>query len=239
MKEYRHSSSVMMFCTLLATLMMKPLVADDSTTLQRERMVAEQIESRGIRNPNVLRVMRFIPRHLFAPADVQSMAYEDYPVPIGHGATISQPYIVALMTELLDPAKRHRILEIGTGSGYQAAVLGQLAAEVYTVEIVPELANSATERLRALGYNNVTVRAGDGYKGWPELAPFDRIIMTAAPPEVPVALIDQLKKNGRLVAPIGLMWMQELIVIDKRSDGTVRRRSICPVSFVPMQRPRK
>jgi len=118
---------------------MKPLVADDSTTLQRERMVAEQIESRGIRNPNVLRVMRFIPRHLFVPADVQSMAYEDYPVPIGHGATISQPYIVALMTELLDPAKRHRILEIGTGSGYQAAVLGQLAAEVYTVEIGPNL----------------------------------------------------------------------------------------------------
>ena len=239
MKEYRHSSSVMMFCPLLATLMMKPLVADDSTTLQRERMVAEQIESRGIRNPNVLRVMRFIPRHLFVPADVQSMAYEDYPVPIGHGATISQPYIVAFMTELLDPAKRHRILEIGTGSGYQAAVLGQLAAEVYTVEIVPELANSATERLRELGYNNVTVRAGDGYKGWPERAPFDRIIMTAAPPEVPVALIDQLKENGRLVAPIGLMWMQELIVIDKRSDGTVRRRSVCPVSFVPMQRPRK
>ena len=239
MKEYRHSSSAIMFCTLLATLMLKPLVADDSTTLQRERMVAEQIESRGIRNPNVLRVMRFIPRHLFVPADVQSMAYEDYPVPIGHGATISQPYIVALMTELLDPAKRHRILEIGTGSGYQAAVLGQLVAEVYTVEIVPELANSATERLRELGYNNVTVRAGDGYKGWPERAPFDRIIMTAAPPEVPVALIDQLTKNGRLVAPIGLMWMQELIVIAKRSDGTVRRRSVCPVSFVPMQRPRK
>src|SRR5579872_1524836 len=123
MKEYRYSSSVMMFCTLLAMLMMKPLVADDSTTLQRERMVAEQIESRGIRNPNVLRAMRIIPRHLFVPADVQSMAYEDHPVPIGYGATISQPYIVALMTELLDPAKKHRILEIGTGSGYQAAVL--------------------------------------------------------------------------------------------------------------------
>lgn len=240
MKDFRRNPSLLIaVCAVLAVRMTKPLVADDTTTLQRQRMVAEQIEGRGIRNPNVLRVMRITPRHLFVPPDVQLMAYEDHPVPIGRGATISQPYIVALMTELLDPAKKHRILEIGTGSGYQAAVLGQLAAEVYTVEIVGELADSAAKRLHDLGYNNITVRASDGYKGWPERAPFDRIIMTAAPPEVPVALIDQLARNGRLVAPIGLMWMQELIVIDKRSDGKIRRRSVCPVSFVPMQRPRK
>ena len=164
------------------------------------------------------------------------MAYEDHPVPIGHGATISQPYIVALMTQLLSPVKQHRILEIGTGSGYQAAILGQLAAEVYTVEIVPELAVSAAKTLRDLGYSNIRVRQGDGYFGWPEQAPFDGIIMTAAPTEVPSALIAQLARNGRLVAPIGSMWSQELIVIEKRSDGTIRRRSVLPVSFVPMKR---
>jgi protein-L-isoaspartate(D-aspartate) O-methyltransferase len=164
------------------------------------------------------------------------MAYEDYPVSIGYGPTISQPYIVALMTQLLGPTKKHRILEIGTGSGYQAAILGQLAAEVYTIEIVPQLATSASKTLRDLGYTNIRVRQGDGYKGWPEEAPFDGIIMTTAPPKVPAALIAQLAGHGRLVAPVGSLWMQELIVIDKRSDGTIRPRSVCPVSFVPMQR---
>jgi protein-L-isoaspartate(D-aspartate) O-methyltransferase len=211
------------------------LVADDPVTLQRERMVVDQIENRGIRKPDVLQVMRSTPRHLFVPTDVRSMAYEDHPLPIGYGATISQPYIVALMTELLAPAKRHRVLEIGTGSGYQAAILGQLAAEVYTVEIVPELAQSAAKRLRELGYANVTVRLGDGSKGWPERAPFDGIVVTAAPPEVPEALIAQLSRGGRLVAPVGSMGAQELIVIEKKADGTIRRRSICPVSFVPMK----
>jgi protein-L-isoaspartate(D-aspartate) O-methyltransferase len=224
-------------CALITIAGTEALASDDQITqiaLQRERMVTEQIEGRGIRNPDVLRVMRATPRHRFMPANVQSLAYEDRPVPIGYGATISQPYIVALMTELLAPSKRDRILEIGTGSGYQAAILGQLAAEVYTIEIVPELALSAADRLRGLGYTNVSVRHGDGYKGWPERAPFDCIIITAAPPEIPSTLIAQLAPKGRLVAPVG-RTVQELIVLEKRSDGRIMRRSICPVNFVPMR----
>ena len=210
-------------------------VADDRVARQHERMVANQIENRGIRHPDILRVIRSTPRHLFVPANVRSKAYEDRPLPIGYGATISQPYIVALMTELLAPAKKHRVLEIGTGSGYQAAILGQLAAEVYTVEISPELARSAAKTLRELGYTNITVRQGDGYQGWLERAPFDGIVVTAAPPELPEALIAQLSEGGRLVVPIGSMWNQELIVIEKQAGGTLKRRSVCPVSFVPMK----
>lgn len=237
MNDCRHNPTLRFaLCAILAVTTAELLVADDPITLQRERMVSDQIESRGIRNPDVLRVMRTTPRHLFVPVEVRSMAYEDHPIPIGYGATISQPYIVALMSELLAPSKKHRVLEIGTGSGYQAAILAQLAAEVYSVEIVPGLARSAAKTLRDLKYTNVEVRQGDGYKGWPDRAPFDRIVLTAAPPEIPMTLISQLSPNGRLVAPVGLMWMQELIVIDKRSDGTIRRRSVCPVSFVPMER---
>jgi len=223
-------------CAILAMALTKLLIADESLAVQRERMVSDQIEARGIRNPDVLRVMRTTPRHLFVPTKLRSIAYADQPVPIGYGATISQPYIVALMTELLAPSKKHRILEIGTGSGYQAAILGQLAAKVYTVEIIPELARSASTRLRDLGYANVDIRQGDGYEGWPEQAPFDGIILTAAAPEVPWTLITQLAPKGRLVAPVGTMWMQELVVIDKRPNGTIRRRSVCPVLFVPMER---
>ena len=236
MKDCRHDSPYpLASCAILALFATTLLVADDPATLRRERMVADQIESRGVRNPDVLRVMRATPRHLFVPANVQSMAYEDHPLPIGYGATISQPFIVALMTELLAPAKTHRVLEIGTGSGYQAAILGQLAAEVYTVEIVPELARSAAETLRELGYANITVRQGDGYRGWPEKAPFDGIMVTAAPPELPEALIAQLAKGGRLVAPVGSAWNQELVLVEKRADGTIRRRSAGAVSFVPMR----
>jgi protein-L-isoaspartate(D-aspartate) O-methyltransferase len=230
----RDSSFRLAFCAILA-LGTPTLLADDSIAWQRERMVTDQIESRGIRTPDILRAMRATPRHLFIPTHVRSMAYADHPVPIGYGATISQPYIVALMTELLAPTKKHRILEIGTGSGYQAAILGQLAAEVYTVEIIPELARSAANTLRELGYTNITVRQGDGYKGWPEQAPFDGIMVTAAPPEVPEALITQLSAGGRLVAPIGSKGIQELVVIDKTADGTTRRRSAGPVIFVPMK----
>jgi protein-L-isoaspartate(D-aspartate) O-methyltransferase len=197
-------------------------------------MVSEQMENRGIRNPDVLRVMRSTPRHLFVPADLRCLSYADRPLPIGHGATISQPYMVALMTELLEPSKKQRILEIGTGSGYQAAVLSQLAAEVYTIEITPELAQTAARRLRELGYANVTVRQGDGYEGWHEQAPFDRIIVTAAPPQVPEALLGQLSPGGRLIVPVGPAGYQELLLIEKKPDGSFRRRSVCPVSFVPM-----
>ena len=211
------------------------VAAQDAASLQRQRMVAEQIQSRGIRNADVLRVMRATPRHLFVPPEIRHEVYQDRPLPIGYQATISQPYIVALMTELLAPAKNHRVLEIGTGSGYQAAVLAQLSARVYSIEIVPELAQSATRTLRDLGYANVQVRQGDGYKGWPEQAPFDRVILTAAPPEIPDALIAQLGKGGRLVAPVGPLRDQELIVVEKKPDGSVQRRSMGGVRFVPMR----
>ena len=226
-----------MTCRLVLSALSAAILvaAQDAATLQRHRMVADQIEGRGIRNTDVLRAMRATPRHLFVPLEIRPEVYQDRPLPIGYQATISQPYIVALMTELLAPAKNHRVLEIGTGSGYQAAVLSQLAARVYSIEIVPELAQSATRTLRDLGYANVQVRHGDGYKGWPEQAPFDRIILTAAPPEIPEPLIAQLAKGGRLVAPVGPLREQDLIVIEKKPDGSVQRRSMGGVRFVPMR----
>jgi protein-L-isoaspartate(D-aspartate) O-methyltransferase len=211
------------------------LLAADPFSDARERMVRRDIEARGVRHPEVLRVMRATPRHLFVPLAVRANAYADRPLPIGFAATISQPYIVALMTELLEPARPHRVLEIGTGSGYQAAVLAQLVKQVYTIELVPELAKSAGETLARLGHSNVTVRQGDGYKGWPEAAPFDRIIVTAAPPEIPQVLIDQLQRGGRLVAPVGQLPNQELMVLEKKADGSVRRWSAGAVLFVPMR----
>lgn len=222
-----------------ATCMLLLFVAvQDRTAELRERMVRRQIEDRGITDSRVLDAMRQVPRHLFMPEEVRSAAYEDSPVPIGHGQTISQPYIVAYMTDLLSVRSTDVVLEIGTGSGYQAAVLSRLAKHVYSIEIVPELARTATATLSRLGYTNVTVRLGDGYKGWPERAPFDRIILTAAPPELPNALIDQLKPGGRLIAPVGrTVFEQELIVVEKGSDGKLKRRSSLPVRFVPMVRP--
>ena len=208
----------------------------DDFTRQRERMVDRHIASRGVKNPAVLRVMRETPRHLFVPDNVRAQAYEDHPLPIGYKATISQPFIVATMTELLEPSVKHRVLEIGTGSGYQAAVLSKLVARVYSIELVPELAVTARETLRRLGYSNVTVRQGDGYKGWPEQAPFDRIVVTAAPPEIPQALLDQLADGGRLVAPVGTGFNQELVVVEK-SKGKVRRWTAGAVIFVPMRHP--
>jgi protein-L-isoaspartate(D-aspartate) O-methyltransferase len=211
------------------------LFSADPYAADRERMVREQIESRGIGGAELLRVLRATPRHLFVPVANRPMAYDDHPVPIGYAATISQLYIVALMTDLLAPRKTDRVLEIGTGSGYQAAILSQLAQQVYTIEIVPELAKSAQGILSDLGYRNVTVRQGDGYKGWPEQAPFDGIMLTAAPPEVPQALIGQLANGGRLVAPVGLGWDQELVLIEKDANGRLQRRSAGGVVFVPMK----
>jgi protein-L-isoaspartate(D-aspartate) O-methyltransferase len=206
-----------------------PSSSADAFTAERERMVREQIESRGVRNREVLQAMCAAPRHLFVPNRFRSEAYGDYPLPIGFGATISQPYIVALMTQLLEPAKQQKVLEIGTGSGYQAAVLAQLVNRVYTVEIVPELAETARKTLQSLGYTNVFVRQGDGYKGWPEQAPFDRIIV------VPEALTQQLARNGRLVAPVGWGWLQELVIIDKKPDGSLHRSAGPSVLFLPMR----
>src|SRR6266567_1541898 len=220
---------------LLALALTGPLSAEDCCIAERQRMVREQIQGRGITNSEVLRIMQTTPRHLFVPAQVRSIAYEDHALPIGYGVTISQPYIVALMTELLGPARGPRVLEIGTGSGYQAAVLAQLTSHVYTIEIVPELAKSARETLRALGYRNVTVREGDGYQGWPGQAPFDRIILTAAPPDIPQELIAELKTGGRLLAPVGLVGTQRLVLIDKGADGRIRRQEKEDVAFVPMK----
>jgi protein-L-isoaspartate(D-aspartate) O-methyltransferase len=197
-------------------------------------ITAEHLEHRGIRNPEVLRVMRSVPRHEFVPPELARFAYDDKPLDIGFGATISQPYIVAAMSELLELSKRHRVLEIGTGSGYQAAVLSELAGEVFSIEVVLELAREASEKLWRFGYRNVHVRHGDGYKGWPEEAPFDRIILTAAPVDVPDVLVDQLAVGGRLVAPIGEGEQQYLIVIEKPEHGPLRRHTVFPVLFVPM-----
>jgi protein-L-isoaspartate(D-aspartate) O-methyltransferase len=213
-------------------------LAQEPEQVRRSRMIREQIASRGIKNPEVLRVMGEIPRHLFVPANVREQAYEDRPVPIGHGQTISQPFIVGFMTELLDVQGRHRILEIGTGSGYQAAILSKLAREVFTMEIVPELAQSAEVLFRRLGYKNIFVRSGNGYLGWPEASPFDRIIVTAAPPEIPQVLIDQLKPGGRLLAPVGISPAnQQIVMVEKTKDGKVVERAVLPVRFVPMVRP--
>jgi protein-L-isoaspartate(D-aspartate) O-methyltransferase len=224
---------------LIVSILLLPhparLTAADPYAADREQMVREQIESRAITNPAVVRVMRTTPRHLFVPLNVRYAAYADHPLPIGYGATISQPYIVALMTDLLEPAKHHRVLETGTGSGYQAAVLAQLVKWVYTIEIVPELATSARAILGGLGYSNITVRQRDGYWGWPEEAPFDRIIVTAAPPKLPEALVEQLATSGRLVAPVGPEHNLQLIVVEKRADGTVRHWRHGPVNFVIMK----
>jgi len=206
----------------------------DPYTRERQLMVRTQIESRDVTDSAVLAAMRKVPRHLFVPAQLQDQAYADGPLPIGYGQTISQPYIVAYMSELLRVTRTHKVLEIGTGSGYQAAVLGELAGRVFTIEIVPELGERARALLQQLGYGNIQVRVGDGYAGWPEEAPFDRIMVTAAPDHVPPPLVDQLAVGGMLVLPVGT-WHQEIVVITKTREGTTERRTI-PVRFVPLTR---
>jgi protein-L-isoaspartate(D-aspartate) O-methyltransferase len=199
---------------------------------ERERMVRDQIEARGVRDPRTLAAMRRVPRHEFVPAEVAAGAYADHPLPIGHEQTISQPYIVAFMTEALGLRGGEKVLEVGTGSGYQAAVLAEIAREVHTIEIVEPLAARARADLARLGYANVHVRAGDGYKGWPEAAPFDAIIVTAAAPRLPEPLLAQLADGGRLVIPVGEQDQQLMIVT--RSGTTFTRENVLPVRFVPM-----
>jgi len=202
-------------------------------------MVERQIRQRGVTDTRVLSAMETIPRERFVPPDAHAQAYEDVPLAIGFNQTISQPYIVAYMTEMLDVRDSHRVLEIGTGSAYQAAVLGKLAGEVWTVEIVPELAAAATGQLRNLGLTNVHVRLGDGYSGWPEQAPFDRMMVTAAPDEIPGPLVEQLAVGGRLVIPVGSQGgPQWMTVVEKTSGGVLEKRTI-PVQFVPLTRDRK
>ncbi|MBW3595818.1 MAG: protein-L-isoaspartate(D-aspartate) O-methyltransferase [Planctomycetes bacterium] len=199
----------------------------------RGRMLEEQLAARGIEDERVLAAMGRVPRHRLVPEGLQDSAYEDRPLSIGHGQTISQPYVVALMTELAAPRRDCRALDVGTGSGYQAAVLAELCREVYSIEIVEPLARQARVRLAELGYDNVHVRHGDGYQGWPEKAPFDVIIVAAAPDHIPQPLIDQLAPGGRLVIPVGDYW-QELTVVEKGPQGEIETRTVAPVAFVPM-----
>jgi protein-L-isoaspartate(D-aspartate) O-methyltransferase len=201
---------------------------------QRHTMIDEQLRPRGIRDERVLAAMSRVPREEFVPENLRGASYEDQPLPIGHGQTISQPYIVAFMTEHLEPKPQDRVLEIGTGSGYQAAILAELVAEVFSIEIVEPLASRAATTLDRLGYKNVHVKAGDGYQGWPEHAPFDSIIVTCAPDHVPKPLVDQLKEGGRMIVPVGAAGgNQELYLLEKRA-GSMRQRAVLPVRFVPM-----
>jgi protein-L-isoaspartate(D-aspartate) O-methyltransferase len=212
--------------------------------VERARMVDWQIEARSIKDPNVLTAMRVVPRHAFVRSTEERFAYADNPLPIGYDQTISQPYIVAFMTEALKLTRNSKVLEIGTGSGYQAAVCAEIAHAVYTIEIVEELAESAKKRLKELGYRNVFVKAGDGYYGWPEHAPFDAIIGTAAAGRIPEPLIEQLKPGGRMILPYGSPRdLQYLVLITKDKDGKISRKNVMPVRFVPMtgqvQKPEK
>ncbi len=203
----------------------------------RRDMVAEQIVARGLTHARVLEAMSAVPRHEFVPEVDRARAYQDRPLPIGLGQTISQPYIVALMTELIDPQAGDRILEVGTGSGYQAAVAARIVAEVYSIELLPDLASSAAERLRSLGVANVLVRAGDGYLGWPEHAPFDGILVTAGADHVPAPLVEQLAPGAKMVIPVGdPAGTQVLRVIEKLPTGEVEERDVLPVRFVPLRR---
>jgi protein-L-isoaspartate(D-aspartate) O-methyltransferase len=203
---------------------------------RRTRMIDSQLRARGIADKRVLDAMQKVPRHLFVPEEYRSRAYDDSPLPIGHDQTISQPYIVGYMSEALELRPTDRVLEIGTGSGYQAAILGELAGDVYTIEIVPELAERARAALDAAGYRNVHVRHGNGYLGWPEAAPFDRIIVTAAPEKIPQALVDQLAVGGIMVVPVGAVYDDQIMTIVRKTDKGVVTRETLPVRFVPMKK---
>ena len=226
-------SSVVIILFVMAAF---ALQTGDKYQVLREKMVRDQIVSRGISDQLTLKAMQKVPRHLFVPAEYVSRAYNDSPLPIGHGQTISQPFIVAYMTEVVKPASHKKALEIGTGSGYQAAVLAEIVKEVYSIEIVPELAKESAALLGKLGYENISCKYGDGYQGWKEHAPFDIIVVTAAAPEIPQPLIDQLAENGRLVIPVGPpSSIQELILVEKKNGKTVEKR-LTLVRFVPFKR---
>jgi len=206
----------------------------DRLARSRERMVDSQIVNRGVRDANVLRAMRKVPRHLFMPESCRASAYADHPLPIGEGQTISQPYIVAFMTEALKLKPGDRVLEIGTGSGYQAAVLAEIVKDVYSIEIVESLGKRAEQTLSKLGYTNVHIKIGDGYKGWPEKAPFDAIIVTCAPEQIPTVLIDQLKEGGRMIIPVGREGAVQRLMIGIKTKGRLKTQEVMLVRFVPM-----
>ena len=235
-RKFEMNFLLSIICLLLFFIGSERIVlADDGTfNPDEKKMLEEQIIARGITDKNVLSAMSSVKRHLFVPEELIDEAYEDYPLPIGYGQTISQPYIVAYMTEQIQLKEGMRVLEIGTGCGYQAAVLGKIVKDVYSVEILKPLADSAGERLKNLGYDNVHVKYGDGYRGWPEYAPFDAIIITAAPPELPEKLVDQLKVGGRMIFPVGIS-RQQLTLIEKTPTG-INKKTLLPVRFVPMVR---
>jgi len=212
--------------------------ADDSDKFRKKRlqMVDSQIRDRGINDLETLRALSAVPRHFFVPEYLRRQAYADGPLPIGHGQTISQPYIVAYMTEILHIKPKHRVLEIGTGSGYQAAVLAELTDQVYTMEIIPELADTAGKRLKETGYSSVNVRQGDGYHGWPAAAPFDAIMVTAAAEFIPPPLLQQLKEGGRMIIPVGSPFYVQHLMLVKKKQGKITTRSMMPVRFVPFRR---
>jgi protein-L-isoaspartate(D-aspartate) O-methyltransferase len=239
--EILHTSLfIVISLTLLLIQSTEPSVfaqkSDDTTFLeQRISMVKTQIVERGVNDPHVIGAMKSVPRHKFVPDKYITSAYDDNPLPIGYGQTISQPYIVAYMTEVLNLRKTSTVLEVGTGSGYQAAILSPIVKQVYTIEIISELAKSAAIRLKNLGYDNVEVAIGDGYYGWNKYAPFDAIIVTAAAGHIPPPLLEQLKNNGRMVIPVGGSFtVQNLILISKDGDGNITTRNLIPVRFVPL-----
>jgi len=237
--EIRESRRIGLYCLAGAALALGVWAQTDAEEKfrgQREAMVREQLMERDVRDERVLQAMREVPRHRFVPPAWQNQAYADRPLPIGEDQTISQPYIVGLMTQLAAPQPEVVVLEIGTGSGYQAAVLARLARRVYSIEILPRLGEEAARRLQELGYENVEVKIGDGYLGWPEKAPFDAIVVTAAPPEIPPALVAQLKRGGRMVLPVGQTDQnQQLLLLEKsKTSDEVTGRNVIPVRFVPM-----
>jgi protein-L-isoaspartate(D-aspartate) O-methyltransferase len=224
-----------LFAAMAATGCGQQIPSAADFAAHRQRMVEQQLKPRGIKDERVLAAMARVPREEFVPQNARAEAYEDGPLPIGYDQTISQPYIVAFMTEQLRPKPGDRVLEIGSGSGYQAAILAELVADVYTIEIVEPLAKTAEATLQRLGYKNVHIEVGDGYKGWPEEAPFDAIIVTCAPENVPQPLADQLKEGGRMVIPVGERFAQQLYLLEKK-DGHLKESVTLPVRFVPMLR---
>ncbi|HRU46255.1 MAG TPA: protein-L-isoaspartate(D-aspartate) O-methyltransferase [Candidatus Marinimicrobia bacterium] len=227
--------TLLFLLSLLVILAMAKNPQDPDYYQLRQKMVNEQIIARGVRAESVIKAMQKVERHLFVPEQYRNFAYSDRPLPIGEGQTISQPYIVALMTELLDLKKSDKVLEIGTGSGYQAAILAEICDSVYTIEIIPSLGKQAQALLKELGYHNIHCKIGDGYLGWPEHAPYDGIIVTCAPSKIPQPLKEQLAEGGRMVIPVGATYTQELVLVTK-TKGKLIQKSVIPVRFVPMLR---
>lgn len=221
---------------IVVALWLLPMQQEQDFAKRREEMVKKQIEKRGVKDAATLAALRKTPRHLFVPNNVLDDAYDDRPLPIGYGQTISQPFIVAYMTEIVKPKPDQRVLEIGTGSGYQAAVLAEIVKEVYTIEIVDSLGSQARNRLSKLNYKNITVKTGDGYYGWKDKSPFDAIVVTAAAEHIPPPLIEQLKEGGRMIIPVGSPFMVQQLMLVEKKGGKTRTSSMMPVRFVPFKR---